>query len=210
MSWEKFFQQNEKLIKHIDSQLKDTVYTPAHSEIFDIFKRVPFDKVKVVIIGDKPYNDPYTASGIAFSSKDNFDTTILLKRMYEELENSITKFKPPTNNQLEKWLEEGIFLCNFCFTCPLDDYKFKKSYYLLWEPFINNLVSYISENTSAIFMLVGYRASTLRSSINEINCSIIEVPHPIYNYEKFKGCNCFQQARQLAGDLGFTINWDLS
>jgi uracil-DNA glycosylase len=58
-------------------------------------------------------------------------------------------------------------------------------------------------------MLFGYRANTLLPSINEINCSVIDVPDPVFNYKQFKGCNCFQKARQMAGNLGYTINWNL-
>jgi len=208
MSWEDFFSQNEKLVKHIKNQLKDTVYTPAYSEIFEVFQKVPFNKLKVVMVGDKPYEDSSVASGIAFASKNNQKTPLFLERIYEELERS-ANFKRPLNNNLELWLENGIFPCNFCFTCPIDRYKYKKNYSLLWEPFIHNLVAYISEHTSVVFILFGYKASTIRPSITEINCSVLEVAHPVYSYEKFKGCNCFIKARKLAGELGFTISWDL-
>lgn len=109
MSWEEFFKQNDKLIKHIENQLEDTLYTPNHDEIFYIFKRVPFEKLKVVIIGDQPYSSSADASGVAFACKNNLNTPLLLERIIKELEKSIVKFKPPLNNQLEKWLDEGIF-----------------------------------------------------------------------------------------------------
>ena len=58
-----------------------------------------------------------------------------------------------------------------------------------------------------VFLLFGSKAISLRKSINEIKSSVVEVPHPINEYTKFKNSKCFCKARELAGEIGFTFEW---
>ena len=205
MSWDDFFVNNSKLILHIYNQLKSTYCTPPMEDVFGIFKYIQLENVKVVMIGDKPYKKSRDISDIAFGTK-NINPPMLLERIYENLEKTVVSFKRPFNNHLDRWLQNGIFLCNFCFTRTVVD-PIPYHYYLLWEPFINNLVQYISNDHPVVFMLFGSKAKTVRKSINEIKSSVVEVPHPIYEYNKFKNSKCFCKARELACELGFTIQW---
>ena len=157
------------------------------------------------MIGDKPYKNSRDISDVAFGTR-NVNPPLLLERIYENLESTVVSFKRPYHHHLDKWLENGIFLCNFCFTRTITE-PVPYHYYLLWEPFINNLVQYVSNDHPVIFMLFGPKAISLRKSINEIISSVVEVPHPIYNYNEFKNCKCFCKARELACELGFTIHW---
>ena len=201
MSWNDFFFMNSKLILHIYNQLKNTYCTPPLEDVFGIFKYVQLKDIKVVMIGDKPYKSSREITDVVFGTK-NTNPPELLKRIYENLEKTIVSFKRPFNNHLDRWLHNGIFLCNFCFTRPVAD-PVPYHYDLLWEPFINNLVQYISNDHPVVFMLFGSKAKTVRKSINEIKSSVVEVPHPIYEYNKFKNSKCFCVAREL----GFTIEW---
>ena len=99
-----------------------------------------------------------------------------------------------------------IRICFIIYTRTVAD-PIPYHYYLLWEPFINNLVQYISNDHPVVFMLFGSKAVTVRKSINEIKSSVVEVPHPIYEYNEFKNSKCFCKARELACELGFTIEW---
>ena len=205
MSWNDFFVNNSKLILYIYNQLKTTYCTPPLEDVFGIFKYVQLKDIKVVMIGDKPYKSSRDITDIAFGTK-NANPPEVLKRIYENLEKTVISFKRPFNNHLDRWLHNGIFLCNFCFTRPIAD-PLPYHYDLLWEPFINNLVQYISNDHPVVFMLFGSKALTVRKSINEIKSSVVEVPHPIYEYNEFKKSKCFCKARELACDLGFTIQW---
>ncbi|KAG4082233.1 DNA glycosylase [Neocallimastix lanati (nom. inval.)] len=205
MSWNDFFIKNSKLINHILNQLKTTYYTPPLEHIFAIFKYIPLEKVKVVMIGDEPYQKSCDRSDIAFATR-NSTPPLLLKRIFQNMESTVTSFKRPIDYHLDQWLKNGIFLCNFCFTRPVVD-TIPFHYYLLWEPFINNLVQYISNHHSVVFLLFGSKAISLRKSINETKSSVVEVPHPINEYTKFKNSKCFIKARELAGEIGFTFEW---
>ncbi len=185
--------------------MKPTYYTPPLEDIFAIFKYMPLEKVKVVMIGDEPYKKSCDISDVAFATR-NPKSTLLLKRIFKNMEGTVTSFKRPKDYHLDRWLNNGIFLCNFCFTRPVVD-PVPFHYYLLWEPFTNNLVQYISNHHPVVFLLFGSKAISLRKSINEIKSSVVEVPHPINEYTKFKRSKCFCKARELAGEIGFTFEW---
>ncbi|ORX73458.1 DNA glycosylase [Anaeromyces robustus] len=205
MSWNDFFIKNSKLVNHIYNQLKTTNYTPPIENIFGIFKHMSLEEVKVVMIGDQPYQSASDVCDIAFGT-NNPETPSLLKHIFENMEKTVASFNRPMTNHLDRWLKDGIFLCNFCFTRPTYG-STPPHYHLLWEPFTNNLVQYISNHHSVIFILFGSRAKSLRKSINEIKSVVIEAPHPIYNYKEFKNSNCFRKAREYAGNIGFILNW---
>ena len=185
--------------------MKNTFYNPPLENVFAIFNYVPLDDVKVVLIGDMPYENRNDLSDIAFATNNAYPTE-LLKRIYVQLEDNVASFKRPLINHLRTWLDQGIFLCNFCFTRPLTD-PVPDHYYYLWEPFINNLVQYISNHHPVLFLLMGSKAMTVKKSINEIKSSVIEIPHPIYNYNDFKKSKCFREACERATELGFIIKW---
>ena len=185
--------------------MKNTYFTPPIEDVFGIFKYVQLKDIKVVMIGDKPYKNSRDISDIAFGTR-NTNPPLLLERIYENLKETVVSFKRPFNNHLDKWLQNGVFLCNFCFTRTIAD-PLPYHYDLLWEPFINNLVQYISNDHPVVFMLFGSKAVTVRKSINEIKSSVVVVPHPIYEYNNFKHSKCFCKARELACELGFIINW---
>ncbi|ORX42669.1 DNA glycosylase, partial [Piromyces finnis] len=154
---------------------KNTYYYPSIENVFGVFKYIKLEDIKVVMVGDKPYEKQYDICDIAFGTKNN-EPPVLLERIYANLESTVKSFKRPLNHHLDKWLNNGIFLCNFCFTQTSNNFSY--DHYLLWEPFINNLVEYISNDHPVIFMLFGSKAISVRKSINEIKSSVIEIPHP--------------------------------
>ncbi|ORY22087.1 DNA glycosylase [Neocallimastix californiae] len=206
-SWNYFFVKNSKSISHIYNQLRNIQYIPPVKNVFKIFSYIDLEKVKVVIVGDEPYNNENEISDIAIATKKtNIVPPKLLRNIYANLENHIKAYKPISNHHFDQWLDEGIFLCNFCFTRP----RFQstpKSYYLLWEPFINNLIEFIFNDHPVVFMLFDSIDSFLRKFINESKCSVVTIPHPIKKYYQFKNSNCFVEAQQLACNLGYTFKW---
>jgi len=158
--------------------LRNTQYIPLVENVFKIFSYIDLEKVKVVIVGNEPYDNENEICDIAIAAKKtNIVPPKLLRNIYANLENYVKAYKP-ISNHLDRRLDERIFLCNFCFTRP----RFQsapKSDYLLWEPFINNLVEYVSNDHPVVFMLFDSIDSSLRKSINESKCSVVTIPHPI-------------------------------
>jgi uracil-DNA glycosylase len=92
------------------------VVYPKNKEIFNAFNITPFDKVKVVIIGQDPYHGPNQAHGLSFSVRDGIAVPPSLKNIYKELSTDIPGFKTPQTGDLTKWAEQGVLLLNATLT----------------------------------------------------------------------------------------------
>ena len=84
--------------------------------IFNAFNLCPYDRVRVVIIGQDPYHGPNQAHGLAFSVKPEVAIPPSLLNMYKELANDIPGFQMPNHGYLVKWAEQGVLLLNCNFT----------------------------------------------------------------------------------------------
>ncbi|KAL6594742.1 hypothetical protein U3516DRAFT_788125 [Neocallimastix sp. 'constans'] len=127
--------------------------------------------------------------------------SLIIQNTYANLENKVRSYKPINNHHLDRWLNEGIILCNFCFTNTLFQSistisNNSKSYYLLFEPFINNLVEYIFNDHPVVFMLFGSINSSIRKSI-ENKCSVVIISYPIKKYFKFKDSDIMLRLNNL-------------
>src|ERR1700761_3258050 len=89
---------------------KKIIY-PKGSEFFAALNATPFEKVKVVIIGQDPYHGPNQAHGLCFSVKPGVDIPPSLRNIYAELKNDL-KITPPAHGCLTKWAEQGVLLLN--------------------------------------------------------------------------------------------------
>ncbi|KAG4092769.1 hypothetical protein H8356DRAFT_1357447 [Neocallimastix lanati (nom. inval.)] len=98
-SWNDFFVKNSKLISHIYNQLRNTQYIPP-------------------VENDEPYDNENEIDIAISTKKTNIAPPKLLRNIYANLENHVKAYKSISNHHLDRWLDEGIFLCNFCFTRP--------------------------------------------------------------------------------------------
>ncbi|KKU27387.1 MAG: Uracil-DNA glycosylase [Candidatus Collierbacteria bacterium GW2011_GWE1_46_18] len=87
---------------------KSTVYPPPRF-IFSAFDRCPFDKVKVVILGQDPYHGPGQANGLCFSVADEVAVPPSLVNIYKEIRSDVGKLVC-TNGNLERWADQGVLL----------------------------------------------------------------------------------------------------
>src|SRR5882757_10259332 len=92
-----------------------TIYPPG-SLIFNAFNTTPFDKVKVVILGQDPYHGPGQAHGLSFSVQKGVRVPPSLQNIYKELETDIEGFKIPNHGHLTHWAEQGVLLLNATLT----------------------------------------------------------------------------------------------
>ena len=93
---------------------KYIVYPPSHLS-FSAFTHTPFNKVKVVIIGQDPYHEEGQANGLCFSVNDKIRIPPSLANIYKEIE-ADTNCKAPSSGNLEKWAKQGVFLLNSTLT----------------------------------------------------------------------------------------------
>jgi uracil-DNA glycosylase len=83
--------------------------------IFNAFELTPFDKVRVVIIGQDPYHGAGQAHGLSFSVPDGIAIPPSLKNIYKEIESDLG-IAPRQSGNLEHWAKQGVFLLNAILT----------------------------------------------------------------------------------------------
>lgn len=166
----------EKLAGFIrDAYGSGTVYPPA-GKIFAAFDACPFDKVKVVILGQDPYHEPGQANGLAFSVYDGTPLPPSLVNIFKEIE-SDTGQKPFDSGDLRRWSSQGVMLLNS--TLTVDAGRAGSHQGKGWEEFTDSVIARLSaEREGIVFMLWGNYARRKGAAIDRTKHLVLESPHP--------------------------------
>ena len=194
----KFFLEAEKK--------KHTIYPPGN-KIFSAFNRTPFDKVKVVIIGQDPYHGPGQANGLSFSVSSGIRKPPSLVNIFKELYADLA-IPIPQDGNLEPWAEQGVLLLNATLTVKagLPGTHQKKG----WEKFTDAVIKTISDNKKGIiFLLWGNFAQTKAALIDKEKHFILAAAHPSpLARGAFFGCKHFSKTNKLLEHQGIMpIDW---
>ena len=172
----------DRIIKYLLSLKK--VICPKAKDIFKAFTLCPLSSLRVVIIGQDPYNNlrngKPVATGLAFANSSDTPPEAYSKSL-DVLMDSVIDFSLPHESiifdpSLEKWEEQGVLLLNSALSCELGK---PGSHSLLWRPFMTSLLTNLSKNTTGIvYVLLGSAAQSLESYINEDFNYIIKEKHP--------------------------------
>ena len=203
-----YFQQIVQHIKTERSQ-KKTIY-PAGQDIFNAFNTTPFDKVKVVIIGQDPYHGPGQAHGLCFSVKEGIAPPPSLINIYKELQDDIG-IAIPNHGNLTHWAEQGVFLLNASLTVragePMSHSK------IGWAAFTDTVIRTLSERReNLVFILWGKFAQEKRILIDESKHLVLRSAHPspLSAHAGFFGCRHFSKANEYLVSKGIDpIDWSL-
>ena len=124
---------------------------PAGSLIFNAFNSTPFDKVRVVILGQDPYHGENQAHGLCFSVQHGVKPPPSLVNIYKELKSDVN-FEIPTHGNLQKWTTQGVFLLNAILSVEANQpASHQKSG---WQEFTNAVIEKLSkEKQELIFIL---------------------------------------------------------
>ncbi len=151
------------------------VYPPA-SLIFAAFDNTPFDKVKVVIIGQDPYHGPHQANGLAFSVMDGIRIPPSLLNIFKEIENE-TGAPVPKSGNLERWARQGVLLLNS--TLTVRQHEPRSHAGIGWEQFTDEAVRRLAEEREGlVFMLWGSDAIRKGRIIDRGRHLVLTSPHP--------------------------------
>ena len=187
---------------------KGVVYPPG-KYIFEAFNRTPFDKVKVVILGQDPYHEPNQAHGLCFSVQKGVRLPPSLVNIYKELEEEFgTKFLD-RDGDLSHWADQGVLLLNATLTVAAGNAGSHQG--RGWEMFTDAVVSKLAEQReNLVFMLWGSYARRKGAVINRKRHLVLECAHPspLSVYRGFFGCGHFRKANEYLESKGLpTINW---
>ena len=214
-SWKKVLEKEFQTdyFKNISSKTREEyskfVCYPLGSKLFRAFDECPFNKLKVVIIGQDPYHGENQANGLCFSVDDGVEKPPSLKNIFKELNISFTK-NERTNSDLSDWSNQGVLLLNSILSVRR---KFPGSHrHIGWEEFTENVIKIISkEKKNLVFMLWGNYAKNKEKFIHDKNHLVLKSGHPSplsankgfwFGNNHFKKCNDFL----IANDLE-TIKW---
>lgn len=203
-----YFQQIPLHIKTEKSQGK--IIYPAGSLIFNAFNVTPFDKVKVVILGQDPYHGPGQAHGLCFSVQNGVPPPPSLMNIFKELQDDIG-ISIPQNGNLTHWAEQGVFLLNASLTVragePMSHSK------IGWAEFTDTVIKKISElKKNVVFLLWGKFAQEKRVLIDEKKHGILRSVHPspLSAHAGFFGCKHFSKANAYLMSKGIDpVDWKL-
>lgn len=190
--------------------LKRQIFPPG-PEIFNAFTFTPFEKVKVVIIGQDPYHGPGQAHGLAFSVKPGTPLPPSLKNIFKELHSDIG-MPIPNSGDLTPWAKQGVLLLNASLTVRAHEANSHSK--IGWTDFTNAVIRTIGHQRKGIvFLLWGKFAQEKQSLIDPTHHHILKAAHPspLSAHNGFFGCKHFSQANQwLVQQKKDPIDWILA
>ena len=197
-----------KLTEFVRSEyMRTTVYPPARL-IFNAFDHCPFDKVKVVIIGQDPYHGPGQAHGLCFSVNDGVPNPPSLQNIFKEIQSDLGK-PLPANGDLTRWANQGVLLLNA--TLTVQAHQAGSHQRKGWETFTDAAIRCLAEEREHIvFILWGAYAQKKGAFIDRHKHLVLTSAHPspLSAYNGFFGNKHFSRANEYLAAHGITeIEW---
>lgn len=201
----------KNLISFLKYEYKNYNIYPKKEDIFNVFTITPYSNVKVVILGQDPYYNPYQADGLAFSVNRSIKIPPSLLNILKELKDEGEIISIPKHGNLLQWATQGVFLLNTCLTVRENN---PNSHCLKgWEVFTDNIISHLNLSTKPIVFLLWGNCAISKSLLitNKIHLILsASHPSPLSAYRSFFGCGHFKKTNEfLISMREEPINWNL-
>lgn len=184
-----------------------TVYPPGKL-IFNAFNQCPFDKVKVVLLGQDPYHEPGQAHGLCFSVNEGVQFPPSLGNIFKEIHDDIGAPIPSSGN-LTRWAQQGVLLLNA--TLTVREHQAGSHQRQGWEEFTDAVIRILSEKREhLVFILWGSYAQSKSQLIDGSRHCILRSAHPspLSAYRGFFGNHHFSLTNQYLRTNGIEeIQW---
>ncbi|MBS0654952.1 MAG: uracil-DNA glycosylase [Verrucomicrobia bacterium] len=219
-SWQKVLahELQEPYLVHLAAFVKQerskvAIYPPEEL-VFNALTQTPFDKVRVVIMGQDPYHGPGQAHGLSFSVLPGVALPPSLKNIYKELVEDVG-ITMPSHGCLFKWAEQGVLLLNATLTVrqdtPLSHNK------MGWERFTDAVIRVLAQRKEpVIFVFWGKNAAQKGENVKELGQNrhhfILTAAHPspFSAHSGFFGCRHFSKINSILEKQGLQkINWQV-
>lgn len=181
-SWEEVLREEfeksyfKKLSKSVYEEYNNNKCYPPLKQIYSAFDACPFDRVKVVIIGQDPYHGIGQAHGLCFSVNDGVPHPPSLRNIFKELNDDLG-VEVPTSGNLEYWANQGVLLLNATLTVRAHEAGSHQKNG--WEQFTDAVIQNISENREGVvFLLWGGFAKKKGRKIDREKHLVLETGHP--------------------------------
>lgn len=196
------------LTSFVKAEYKSKKIHPQLKDVFKAFDKCPFDKVKVVIIGQDPYHGPNQANGLCFSVPDGVKHPPSLINIFKERMSDLG-IPYPNSGSLLSWAEQGVLLLNS--TLTVEESKAGSHQKKGWENFTDAVIKLISDNKEkVVFVLWGSFAQKKGRVIDVNKHKIITSVHPspLSVYRGFWGSSPFSKVNQHLKEFNLNeVNW---
>ncbi len=202
-----YFKKLEAFLE--EERATQTIYPP-EDQVLSAFTHTPYEKVRVLILGQDPYHGAGQAHGLSFSVLPGIKIPPSLRNMYKELQSDIG-CEIPNNGYLVPWAEQGVMMINAVFTVREANANSHKNQG--WEQFTDAVIRTVNEKEEpVIFVLWGGYARKKTPLITNPQHKILESGHPSPLSAKrgFFGTKPYSQINEfLHKNYGETINWQI-
>ncbi len=190
------------LVQFLREEYQTQKIYPPGSRMFAAFDYCPFDKVKVVILGQDPYHGPGQANGLSFSVNDGVPIPPSLNNIFKEVKADTGAERPESGN-LERWAEQGVLLLNAVLTvrAGIANSHQKKG----WERFTDAVVHAVAEKKEGVvFLLWGSPAAKKAEFVDPDKHLVLKSVHPspLSAERGFFGNHHFTKANEYLGKQG--------
>lgn len=207
-SWQAVLQEEfdkpyfEQLIQFVRYEYSHGTCYPPGPLIFNAFNQCPFDKVKVVLIGQDPYHEPGQAHGLCFSVNDGVQFPPSLRNIFQEISTDVGTPVPQSGN-LTRWAGQGVLLLNA--TLTVREHAAGSHQKRGWEEFTDSVIRIISERAeNVVFILWGSYAQSKAALIDSTKHFILKSAHPspLSAYRGFFGNHHFSLTNMYLKKVG--------
>ncbi len=199
----------KELTDFVKKEYQDGQVYPHPKNIFRAFDLCPFDKVKVVILGQDPYHGPGQANGLCFAVGGGVRVPPSLQNIFKEIESDLGMPLVHTDGDLERWAKQGVLLLNATLTVRAHQAGSHQD--RGWERFTDAVIRALSEEREGlVFILWGNYAKAKGAHIDRTKHLVLEAPHPspFSAASGFFGCKHFSKANEYLAAHGETpIDW---
>ncbi|MBI5414535.1 uracil-DNA glycosylase [Candidatus Peregrinibacteria bacterium] len=200
-----FLALKQFLLDEIEKKIQ--IYPPPE-QIFSAFEHTPFDKVKVVILGQDPYHGARQANGLCFSVSPGISQPPSLQNIFKELHDDLGIPIPKTGD-LTSWANQGVLLLNAILTVRAGEAASHQG--KGWEDFTDAAIRKLStEKEGIVFLLWGKYAQEKGKVIDRSKHFVLEAAHPspFSVHSGFFGCKHFSVTNAILEKIGKTpIDW---
>lgn len=197
-----------ELVEFVRSEYASGTIFPPSGQIFAAFDACPFDKTRVVILGQDPYHDTGQANGLCFSVAQGVQPPPSLVNIFKEV-NADTGAPIPLSGDLTHWAEQGVLLLNSVLTVRAHRPASHQGHG--WETFTDAVIAKLANQRSGlVFMLWGSYAIKKGAFIDRTKHLVLTSPHPspLSAYRGYFGNHHFSLANKWLADHGVEpVKW---
>lgn len=198
-----------ELAEFVRNEYQRAKVYPPPKFVFRAFELTPFDKVKVIVLGQDPYHGAGQANGLSFAVNDDVTLPPSLRNIFKEIESDFGKPLENRSGDLSRWATQGVLLLNATLTVRASTAGSHQN--KGWEQFTDAVIRTLSDKREhLVFILWGNYARSKKDLIDWTKHEVIESPHPSpFSADRgFFGSKPFSKANAYLEDQGEEpIDW---